>query len=118
MLELHLRPAPRRPTPLSEEAPVAVALSRSRSRSQHSHKTATDQLLTMATLALAAVALVLAVFQAWNAGAVVAFVAVLTGGWAQLVSETRTERFENIFAITLSAVVLMVCLAGGGAFTS
>ena len=92
---------------------MAVALRRSSVQ-----KTSTDRLLTMATMALAAVALVLALFQAWEVGAAVALIAVLTGGWAQLMSETRTERFENIFAITLSAVVLMVCLASGGVFTS
>ena len=79
-------------------------------------KTAHDRLLTAATLSLAAAALLLALLQLWAAGAVVALVAALVGGWAQLVSETRTERFENIFGITMSAVVLMVCLAEGGTF--
>jgi hypothetical protein len=77
----------------------------------------TYQLLTAATLSLAVGALFLALLQLWAAGAVTGLVAVLVGGWAQLVSETRTERFENIFGITLAAVVLGVCLAGGGVFT-
>ena len=79
---------------------------------------APDQLLTVATLAFAGSALLLALLQAWDVGAAVGLMAVLLGGWAQLVSETRTERFENIFAITLAAVVLAVCLASGGALVS
>lgn len=81
-------------------------------------RTAVDQLLTLATLSLTASALLLALLQFWVGGAVVALLAVLVGGAAQLMSETRTERFENIFAITLSAVILMVCLASGGSFVS
>lgn len=83
-----------------------------RSRPFHA---APAQLLSAATLSLATAALLLALLQVWEAGAVVGLVAVLVGGWAQLVSETRTERFENIFGITLAAVVLGVCLASGGA---
>jgi membrane-bound ClpP family serine protease len=78
----------------------------------------TDQLLTLATMSLTAGALLLALLQLWAAGAVVAGLALLVGGAAQLMSETRTERFENIIAITLAAVVLMVCLADGGSFVS
>lgn len=80
--------------------------------------TAVDQLLTLATLSLTVSALLLALLQFWAGGAVVALLAVLVGGAAQLVSETRTERFVIIFGVTLSAVILMVCLASGGTFVS
>ena len=92
---------------------MAHAVRRSRLQSA-----ALDQLLTVATLAFAASALLLALLQAWNAGAGVGLVAVLLGGWAQLISETRTERFENIIAITIAGVVVAVCLASGGGLVS
>ena len=77
-----------------------------------------DRLLTLATVAFAGCALLLALLQLWEAGAVVGLIAVLLGGWAQLISETRTERFENIIAITLAGVVVAVCLASGGGLVS
>lgn len=71
---------------------------------------ATDQLLTAATLCLAVASLLLALLQLWAPAAIIGLIAVLVGGWAQLVSET--------FGITLAAVVLGVSLASGGALVT
>lgn len=68
---------------------------------------------TLITAGLAVVAAVLALAGAYDVGAVVAAVAVLVGGWAMLISETRMERFEVVSATVGGAVVLAVCLAYG-----
>lgn len=76
-----------------------------------------DQLWAMATMLLAAVCVVLALAGAYDAGAVVAAVAVGVGGWSMLVSQTRGERFETVTATVVAGVALAVCLAyGSGLF--
>lgn len=70
-----------------------------------------DQLWALATMALAVVAVLLAVVEAYEIGAVVALLAVGVGGWSQLVSENRSERFETISAVLVAVVALAVCVA-------
>jgi len=70
-----------------------------------------DQLWTLATIALAVVAVLLAVVGAYEIGAVVALLAIGTGGWSQLVSKNRSERFETISAVLVAVVALAVCVA-------
>lgn len=70
-----------------------------------------DQLWTLATIALAVVAVLLAVVEAYEIGAVVALLAIGTGGWSQLVSKNRSERFETISAVLVAVVALAVCVA-------
>lgn len=74
---------------------------------------ARDQLFAAGTLLLAGVGLVLALAGAYDAGALVAFLGVVTGGWSQLVSVSTAERFESVTGTVLAAVVLMACLAFG-----
>ena len=87
-------------------------------RRPHLPQTATDQTLAVATMSLTGAAFVLALLTAWDAGAVVAALAVVVGGWSQLISRTRAERFENVLALGIAAVILAVCLAGGGGLFS
>lgn len=72
-----------------------------------------DHALAYATLVLGSLALVLLAVShaaaAWTGLATVAL-----GGWSQLVSRTRPERFENIAGITAGALALAVGLARGG----
>ena len=70
-----------------------------------------DQLWVLATMALAVVAVLLAVVGAYEIGAVVALLAIGTGGWSQLVSANRSERFETISAVLVAVVALSVCVA-------
>ena len=72
-----------------------------------------DEILAATAVVLALAALVLAVAEAYDAGAVVSFVCVLVGGWSQMVSENRMERFESVVATVGGAVLLAVCLAYG-----
>lgn len=72
-----------------------------------------DEVLAASTVVLALAALALAVVGAYDAGAVVALACVLVGGWSQMVSENRTERFEAVIATVAGAVLLAVCLAYG-----
>lgn len=83
----------------------------------HAPRTSTDQLWAVATMLLAAVAVVLAFAGAYDAGAIIAFLAVLAGGWSQLISETRSERFETVTATVVAAVTLAACLAYGSGFS-
>ena len=69
-----------------------------------------DQLWALATMALAVVAVLLAVVDAYEIGAVVALVAIVIGGWSQLVSKNRSERFETLSAVLVAVVALAVCL--------
>ena len=78
--------------------------------------TSTDRRWTAATVALAVVGIVLAIADAYDAGAVVAFLGVLAGGWAMLISRNRVERFEVVSATVGAGVVLAVCLAYGSGF--
>lgn len=79
---------------------------------------AQDVLLTVATVALAVVALVIALVGQYDAGAVVALAGVVVGGVSMLLSATTTERFEIVTATVVAAVTLAVCLANGsGVFT-
>jgi hypothetical protein len=68
---------------------------------------------TLVTGGLALVAAVLALAGAYDLGAVVAVVSVLTGGWAMMISDNRVERFEVVSATVGGAVALAVCLAYG-----
>ncbi len=70
-----------------------------------------DQLWAIATMALAVVAVLLAVVEAYEIGAVVALLAIGTGGWSQLVSQNRSERFETVSAVIVAVVALAVCVA-------
>lgn len=72
-----------------------------------------DEVLAASTVVLALAALALAVVGAYDAGAVVALACVLVGGWSQMVSENRAERFEAVIATVGGAVLLAVCLAYG-----
>jgi integral membrane sensor domain MASE1 len=78
-----------------------------------------DEVLAATTVVLAAVALLLTVTERYDLGAVVSLGAVLLGGTSQLVSQTRFERWESVFATVLAAVLLAVCLDNGsGIFTT
>ena len=72
-----------------------------------------DQVWAAATLSLAVVAALLAAFGAYDAGAVLGLAALFAGGWSQLVSETRLERWESVTGAVLGGVVLAICLAYG-----
>ena len=72
-----------------------------------------DELFAATTVVLAVLATALAFAGAYDVGAVVALACVLVGGWSQMISETRFERFESVIAVVLGAVVLAVCLANG-----
>ena len=76
-----------------------------------------DRVWAAATAGLAVVAVVLSVAGAYDAGAVVAFLGVLAGGWAMLISRTRGERFEVVTATVAAGVVLAACLAYGCGFS-
>lgn len=72
-----------------------------------------DHALAYATLVLGSLALVLLAVS-HVAAAWAGLLAVGLGGWSQLVSRTRPERFENIAGITAGALALVVGLARGG----
>lgn len=72
-----------------------------------------DEVLAATTVVLAAVALVLAFAGMYDGGAALALAAVAVGGWSQMISETRLERFESVIAVVLAAATLAVCLANG-----
>ena len=77
-----------------------------------------DQLWAYATLAIAAVAIVVAFTEAYDAAAVIALVGILAGGWSMMISKSITERFETVTGTLLAAVTLAVCLAfGSGIWT-
>jgi hypothetical protein len=81
---------------------------------QTAHRTLdTDHALALATFVLGGAALLLLAVD-YTAAAWVGLVGVLTGGWSQLVSRTRPERFENIIGITMAAVALAIGLARAG----
>ena len=72
-----------------------------------------DQAWATATMVLAAVSLVLALAERYDAGALAGAAGVLAGGWSMLVSRTIAERFETATGTVLGGVVLAVCLAYG-----
>lgn len=77
-----------------------------------------DEVFAASTVVLTIVAVVLAFMGWYDAGAVVALLAVGLGGWSQLISETRFERFESVIAVVAASVTLAVCLAfGSGIWT-
>ena len=80
-------------------------------------RTSSDQLWATGTLVLAAICLVLALAERYDAGALVAAVCVCAGGWSMLVSRTIAERFESATGTVLGGVVLAVCLAYGSGFS-
>jgi len=89
--------------------PVARPLGADRSdRSDRS-----DRVLAYATLVMGSLALVLLAVS-HVAAAWLGLLAVAVGGWSQLVSRTRPERFENIAGITAGALALVIGLARGG----
>lgn len=77
------------------------------------HTLDVDHALALATALLGAAALVLLavshVAAAWTG-----LIAVFLGGWSQLISRTRPERFENVIGATAGAVALAIALARGG----
>jgi hypothetical protein len=78
-----------------------------------------DEVFAATTVVLAVVALVLTLSEHYDVGAVASLAAVLLGGFSQLLSETRFERWESVCATVLAAVLLAVCLAeGSGVFTT
>lgn len=84
----------------------------------HSAQTrSADQLWALATAGLAVVAVVLAFAGAYDPGAIVALIGVLSGGWAMLISRTRGERFEVVTGTVACAVALAACLAYGSGFS-
>ena len=72
-----------------------------------------DHVLAYATLVIGSLALVLLAVS-HSAAAWTGLLTVAVGGWSQLVSRTRPERFENIAGITAGALALAVGLARGG----
>lgn len=72
-----------------------------------------DRLWTWATVALAGLSVILTVAGGYDPAAVVGLLGVLAGGWAMLISRTRTERFEVVTATVVAAVALAVSLAYG-----
>ena len=72
-----------------------------------------DEVFAASTVVVTVTAVVLAVTGYFDVGAVVALLAVVLGGWSQLISETRFERFESVIAVVVAAVALAVCLAEG-----
>ena len=72
-----------------------------------------DYALALATFAFGGVALVLLAVS-HQAAAWAGLAVVVMGGWSQLISHTRPERFENIMGITAGALALAVGLARGG----
>ncbi len=72
-----------------------------------------DEVFAATTVVLALAALALTVVEWYDAGAVVSFACVLVGGWAQMISENRMERWEAVVATVLGAVLLAACLAYG-----
>ena len=86
--------------------------------SSPTHLHLSHRVLAAATLALAALAVLLTFAEAYDVGAVVALLGVLVGGWSQMVSATTGERFESVTGAVVAAVALAVCLANGsGVFT-
>jgi hypothetical protein len=77
------------------------------------HAIDTDHALAYATIALGAVALVL-LGVSYAAAAWTGLIAVFLGGWSQLISKTRPERFENVIGATAGALALAIGLAKGG----
>jgi hypothetical protein len=77
------------------------------------HSLDADHLLAYATLGFGVVAVVL-LGVSHAAAAWTGVMAVLLGGWSQLVSRTRPERFENVIGATAGAVAVAIGLARGG----
>lgn len=72
-----------------------------------------DHALALATISLGALSLVLLAVS--HVAAVwVGLVALLLGGWSQLLSRTRPERFENVIGATAGALAVAIGLARGG----
>jgi heme O synthase-like polyprenyltransferase len=78
-----------------------------------SHHIDTDHTLAFATITLGAAALILLAVS-HEAAAWVGLLVVFLGGWSQLVSRTRPERFENVIGATAGALALAIGLAQGG----
>jgi hypothetical protein len=79
----------------------------------HARRVDSDHAFAYATLLLGAVAVVLLAVS-HQAAAWAGLLTVFLGGWSQLVSRTRPERFENIAGITAGALALAIGLAQGG----
>lgn len=72
-----------------------------------------DHTLALATLVVGAAAIVL-LSVSHVAASWAGLLAVVGGGWSQLISRTRPERFENVIGLGMGAVALAVGLARGG----
>jgi hypothetical protein len=72
-----------------------------------------DHALALATITLGTAALILLAVS-HEAAAWAGLLVVLLGGWSQLVSRTRPERFENVIGATAGALALAIGLAQGG----
>jgi len=72
-----------------------------------------DHALALATLTLGGIALVLLAVS-HQAAAWAGLLVLVLGGWSQLISQTRPERFENIAGITAGALAVAIGLARGG----
>jgi heme O synthase-like polyprenyltransferase len=72
-----------------------------------------DHALALATITLGAAALLLLAVS-HEAAAWMGLLVVFLGGWSQLVSRTRPERFENVIGATAGALALAIGLAQGG----
>lgn len=77
------------------------------------HSVDSDHAMALATITLGfATLILLAVSHA--AAAWTGLVVVFLGGWSQLVSRTRPERFENVIGATAGALAVAIGLAKGG----
>ncbi|MCU1673408.1 MAG: hypothetical protein JWN77_1521 [Frankiales bacterium] len=72
-----------------------------------------DHALALATLVLGALSLA-ALGASYVVAAWLGLLTVFLGGWSQLISRTRPERFENVAGATAGAVALAIGLARGG----
>lgn len=73
----------------------------------------TDHAMALATIVLGVASLLLLAVS--TAAAVwTGLPAVLLGGWSQLLSRTRAERFENVIGATAGALAVAIGLAKGG----
>jgi len=77
------------------------------------HTLDNDHALALATVTLGGLALLLLAVS-HEAAAWTGLFVVLLGGWSQLVSRTRPERFENVVGATAGALALAIGLAQGG----
>jgi hypothetical protein len=73
-----------------------------------------DALLAAGALLLGIVGLALVGLDAPRAGMALGAVGVLAGGWGQLISRTRSERFADVIGLVAAALAFAVGAAQGG----